>query len=207
MSPPPYYDTSRPLKRPSARAPNRTTTVPRTAFLSRTCAWVFLSECVSPSEFYLQPTASLPSLHSLQDDLGRYVASQLSAATACLTVGTLVIVETEEGWRRGRVEAFQEKETMKVFLVDYGISEVAKAEALIPLPDHFRQRLPFQAVECRLARVMPKRVQIDLLNGEEVTSADWSDAAGDQLFEWSRDPLCDAPRGTVPVVIPGGSGS
>jgi hypothetical protein len=62
----------------------------------------------------------------------------------------LVAVRIDNSWKRGRVARIREEETaqqtsIEVFLVDSGLTEAAvRPEDMVPLPDQFITRLPFQ---------------------------------------------------------------
>jgi hypothetical protein len=58
-------------------------------------------------------------------------------------------VRIDNSWKRGRVTRITEEEEaetcIEVFLVDSGLTEAAvRAEDVVPLPDQFITRLPFQ---------------------------------------------------------------
>ncbi len=62
----------------------------------------------------------------------------------------------DNSWKRGRVTRIREEEEeetcIEVFLVDSGLIEAGvRAEDLVPLPDQFITRLPFQVERVRTA--------------------------------------------------------
>ncbi len=70
----------------------------------------------------------------------------------CRQVGSLVAVRIDNSWKRGRVTRITEEEetSIEVFLLDSGLTEAAvRPEDLVPLPDQFITRLPFQVERVR----------------------------------------------------------
>jgi hypothetical protein len=69
-------------------------------------------------------------------------------------------VRIDNSWKRGRVTRITEEEAetcIEVFMVDSGLTEAAaRPEDLVPLPDQFITRLPFQ-----VQRGSEKRIHMD----------------------------------------------
>jgi hypothetical protein len=89
-----------------------------------------------------------------------------NTACRCRVVGSLVAVRIDNSWRRGRVTRITEEEAetcIEVFLVDSGLTEGAvRAEDMVPLPDQFITRLPFQVERGSEAEPQRRIYLIDL---------------------------------------------
>ena len=158
----------------------------RIAFLPREeITMVYMSECMSPSHFYLHKVAHTDSLDitdwAKKENIPNYNFRPKE--------GELVVVKPEGetyfcrarvirvlGARQSENEVAEPRvqEMFKVFFVDSGVSADVSSSDMADCRVEFVERLPFQAVRCSLAQVGP-------------VGKEWSSEVGDKLFEITRD--------------------
>ncbi|XP_054290854.1 putative ATP-dependent RNA helicase TDRD12 isoform X1 [Macrosteles quadrilineatus] len=85
--------------------------------------------------------------------------------------------ETEE-WNRALVRSKPTEDTVELFFVDFGDTKAVPWNHVLPIPNKFITKLPFQVVECCLAGV--KYFQ-------DSDSKDWEDDVIDLIYDLSRD--------------------
>lgn len=81
--------------------------------------------------------------------------NQLQAKSAAKE-GDVCLVAGKNENRRGLVTKVDDKETVDVFLVDYGISVKISKDDIFDLPSDIVDLLPFQAIKCSLFGLKPK---------------------------------------------------
>eukprot|EP00092_Neocalanus_flemingeri_P029610 GFUD01032156.1.p1 GENE.GFUD01032156.1~~GFUD01032156.1.p1 ORF type:complete len:620 (+),score=228.68 GFUD01032156.1:1-1860(+) len=163
----------------------------RTAFLPlEDMVTVYMSECVSPSHFYLHRVAHMDSLDRLEKDITDWAKKEnLPNYSFRPKQDELVIVrpEWEISFFRARVTKVlgsrqmegdvaepRVEEMFKVFFVDTGMTADVSSSNMAECKMEFVDRLPFQAIRCSLAQVGP-------------VDKEWSSEAGDRFFDMTRD--------------------
>ena len=144
----------------------------RAAFLPRDrSVAVYMSECLSPSHFYVSLVKHMGSLAALERELSQWAEEQGSYSFQP-EVGQVVaaLLEEGEGWVRARVDRCLGEGRVRVFCVDSGQTLDVGAAGMARCPPSLLQRLPGQAVRCSL-----------------VQGGQWGAEEGDRLWELSRE--------------------
>ena len=154
---------------------------------------VYMTECITPEQFYVAKVGDVNSLQELERELGAWALEKgYPVYTFNPSVGQVVMVhmEEDEGWQRARVlaklgakqvgwagdEAPRVEERLRVFCLDSGETLEVGGSKVGACPSSLATKIPFQAVRCSLAGW-----------------TDWVDSAGDELFEITRDKETDEP--------------
>jgi len=157
---------------------------------------VYMSECFSPYLFYVHRVAFIESLNRLEKDITDWIEKEcLFISNYKPNVGEVIAVKQEEDsfYNRAKVlevlgtkQVSDDKSELrlhdmyKVFLVDVGITLEVNCNEIAECRVDFINRLPFQAIPCRLTDICP-------------LSAQWEKEVGDRLFNMTRDNDTDEP--------------
>ncbi|XP_066065394.1 tudor and KH domain-containing protein-like isoform X2 [Chamaea fasciata] len=131
---------------------------------------VYVSAAESPGHFWIQllGTRSL-QLDKLTAEMGAFYQSSAPVPPPSVQPGAIVAAPYLEAgeWHRARVLGTLDNGHLDLYYVDFGDNGAAPAEALRALRSDFLS-LPFQAIECSLAGIVP--------NGDT-----WAEAALDEF--------------------------
>ena len=115
---------------------------------------VYMSECLTPSKFFVTIIANMELLQKLEQELTQWAEKGGSDLSFQPSVGQVMMASLEEGegWVRTRVMEVLGEGRVKVFCVDTGETAVVEAGSLgpCPCPPHLARRLPFQGLPCSL---------------------------------------------------------
>ena len=158
----------------------------KTAELGEFTCLVYMSECYSPTHFYLNLVNEAENLQTLEEEMQAWVDSESRAYSINIEKDDFVIVTMDDAiYQRGQVTNVKTcnesnrfgdliiQKTYTVFMLDIGSSEVVNGGNLFSCPEEFITKIPFQAIRCKLGQVSP-------------TSGSWSTESGDRLFEMTR---------------------
>ena len=162
------------IPRPSRPETSSTLTDDASGLVEGGWVEVCMSECLSPSEFYLQPRSRLLGLAAATREAVSWAETQNQLGCSEVNVGDLVLARLENGadWERAKVEKTGLDQVL-VRGVDTGLAAYLHPGVLLACPAHLAS-LPHTALRCRLAGL-----QTVLDAGE--------DEAGNLLFSMTRD--------------------
>eukprot|EP00090_Calanus_glacialis_P015764 TRINITY_DN24840_c0_g1_i1.p1 TRINITY_DN24840_c0_g1~~TRINITY_DN24840_c0_g1_i1.p1 ORF type:complete len:604 (-),score=265.68 TRINITY_DN24840_c0_g1_i1:51-1700(-) len=163
----------------------------RTAFLPQEeVVTAYMSECLSPSHFYLHRVAFVDILNRLEKDITDWVEKENIPSYNFRPKEEEIVLVRAQGetfFSRARVVKLlgsrqveeddvepRVEEMIQVFLVDTGMVVDVSTTDMAQCKVEFVERLPFQAIRCSLAEVGP-------------VDKEWSSEAGDRLFDLTRD--------------------
>ena len=168
---------------------------------------VVVTEVFSPGHFYVRNYAFTEQLQMLEKDLASHVKAPAKHGDL-FEVGTVWIGREAGGC--GRVKILEEQDEglcdpdafltkcrflsiclRKLFLgdsflvrfLDAGWERILEPSDLFPITPELINRLPYQAVRCKLNNVTPLDQEQNNDNGDDVTERVWSEEAGDLLYE------------------------
>ena len=138
---------------------------------------VYMSDCISPSHFYVSLVKDTGRLVALETELSQWAEEQVGCSFQPQE-GQLVAALLGEGerWVRSRVVRCLGDGRVRVFCVDTGETAELGAAGLARCPPSLQQRLPGQAVRCSLK------------------GCQWGAGKGDLLWELTREEGSDEPR-------------
>ncbi|KAM9426338.1 tudor and KH domain-containing protein isoform 2-T2 [Pholidichthys leucotaenia] len=119
---------------------------------------VYVSASENPNHFWIQilGVRSL-QLDKLTEEMTRYYRSGNPAQVEAIVVGDIVAAPYEDhhSWYRARVLGVLRSGLVELYYVDFGDNGKLPRDSLRHMRSDFLS-LPFQAIECNLAGVMPK---------------------------------------------------
>ncbi|CAG9573709.1 unnamed protein product [Danaus chrysippus] len=141
---------------------------------------VFFASAINPSNFFVRLEKFESCMISLLEDIKVHVENNTEQISD-IKEGDIVLAEfpDDKTYERARIDTINENR-VKCFFVDQGDWREIDIKSIVQIPDKFINKLPFQAIECRLIGVKPL--------GEEWTdfSTNWF---YDNCFEGSSENL------------------
>ncbi|XP_026483822.2 putative ATP-dependent RNA helicase TDRD12 [Vanessa tameamea] len=131
---------------------------------------VFLSSAKSPDKFFVRLNKFESCMSSLLQDIKEYSEGFINNELRNVKEGDLVLAEFPDDltFERARIDSISE-DTAKCFFVDQGDWKEIPMKHIIPITEKFINKLPFQAIECRLIGIQPP-------------GDDWSDFSKNWFF-------------------------
>lgn len=142
------------------------------AYLDSELSTVFLAFSKSPDKFFVRLNKFESCMSSLLRDIKKYVENY-NKTSECTDVkeGDLVLAEFPDDatYERARIDGLNEDKA-KCFFVDQGDWRDISLKCILPITESIINRLPFQAIECRLMGIQPP-------------GDDWSDFSKNWFFD------------------------
>nr|CAD7393674.1 unnamed protein product [Timema cristinae] len=135
---------------------------------------VLLRSAINPNEVFVQVEKFSESLERLSKDLQAHVQKQHVPVTPEIGLFCLGLFPEDNLWYRAQIVQITNDKKVELFFVDHGDFQFVDVDSLADITDTLINKLPFQAIECRLVGVKPKQDNI------------WSEAATDSLYHWSE---------------------
>ncbi|XP_046974957.1 putative ATP-dependent RNA helicase TDRD12 [Vanessa cardui] len=132
---------------------------------------VFLSSAKSPDKFFVRLNKFESCMSSLLQDIKEYSEAYFfNNELRKVKEGDLVLAEFPDDltFERARIDGISD-DTAKCFFVDQGDWKEIPMKHIIPITEKFINKLPFQAIECRLIGIQPP-------------GDDWSDFSKNWFF-------------------------
>ncbi|KAG7312708.1 hypothetical protein JYU34_001078 [Plutella xylostella] len=143
---------------------------------------VYFASAENPDKFFVRLEKFVDCLELLTKDVQKYVNSQKHEPLSAVEENDIVLAKFPDDslYYRARVESVLKSGKVRCFFVDHGDWRDVSTNDLVHITEDFVNRMPFQAIECRLIGIRP--------GGDQWTefSTNWF---CDQCFEGSSDQL------------------
>ncbi|XP_023938109.2 putative ATP-dependent RNA helicase TDRD12 [Bicyclus anynana] len=116
---------------------------------------VFFTSAISPDKFFVRLDKFQSCTNALIQDIKKYVETN-PARCDSVKEGEIVLAKYPDdgAYERARIDDIKE-ETAKCFFVDHGDWREIPLNDLVAITEQLINRLPFQAIECRLVGIQP----------------------------------------------------
>lgn len=130
---------------------------------------VFITHVVSPSSFWCRPLSSYEQLDSIMATMADYY-NEHTKDMPSVTMGMVVVAQYsgDGSWYRAKVSSVDNDDSISVFFVDYGNSEVVSMDKIQPINDQFLS-LSAQAIQCSISKDANRTYTPDVVAAFEET--------------------------------------